>query len=201
METSHVASKPKLLKTLARSGLRPSDYRSNALLSELSGHVDIISSIIFWTSQCVLDIITFSAGGYHPSFNTYYFSAVGCHPSITILLKWHELFKKIFKIISTLFNSYIRKISWISSGTPRSFLVVFFFECTKLLFWSVLRFSSIISSSDMLKTKAWYLVWRKKIKDSFCETPISIAYQIRELLSVKHGAFFVQNNPWCECEK
>ena len=29
-----------------------------------------------------------------------------------------------------------------------------FFECTKLPFWSVLSFSLIISSSDMLKTKA-----------------------------------------------
>ena len=62
---------------------------SNALPSELSGHVDIMSSIIIWTSQCVLDIITFSTGGRHPSINTYYFSAGGCHPSITILLKWH----------------------------------------------------------------------------------------------------------------
>ena len=62
---------------------------SNALPSELSGHVNIMSSIIIWTSQCVLDIITFSAGGRHPSINTCYFSAGGCHPSITILLKWH----------------------------------------------------------------------------------------------------------------
>ena len=46
-----------------------------------------LSSIIIWTSQCVLDIITFPAGGRHPSINTYYFTAVGCPPSI--LLKWH----------------------------------------------------------------------------------------------------------------
>ena len=44
-------------------------------------------------------------------------------------------------------------------------------------------FSSIISSSDTLKYKAWYPTL-KKIKDSFCETPISIAYQIRVLWKV-----------------
>ena len=92
METSHVASKPKLLKTLVLEldlNPWPPDYMPNALPSELSGHVDIISSIIIWTSQCVLDIIAVSAGGRHPSINTYYFSVVGCHPIITILLKWH----------------------------------------------------------------------------------------------------------------
>ena len=54
MKTSHVASKPKLLKTLARSrdlNPRPSDYMSNALPSELSGHVDIISSHTHTQSQ------------------------------------------------------------------------------------------------------------------------------------------------------
>ena len=46
-ETSHVASKPKLLKSFSSErdlNPRPSDYMSNALPSELSGHVDIISS-------------------------------------------------------------------------------------------------------------------------------------------------------------
>ena len=43
---------------------------------------------------------------------------------------------------------------------------------------------------------------KKKIKDLLlCETPISIANKIGELLSVKHGLFFVQDNLRCECEK
>ena len=49
METSHVASNPKLFKNFSSErGLnpKPSDYMANALPSELSGHVDIISSII-----------------------------------------------------------------------------------------------------------------------------------------------------------
>ena len=92
METSNVASKSKAFKIFSlEQDLNPwpSDYMSNALPSELSGHVNIMSSIIIWTSQCVLDIITFSMRRRPPIINTYYFSAGGCHPSITILLKWH----------------------------------------------------------------------------------------------------------------
>ena len=61
METSHVSSNPKLRNFSSDRDLNPppSDYMSNALPSELSGHVDII---------------TFSAGGRDASINTYYFS-------------------------------------------------------------------------------------------------------------------------------
>ena len=37
--------------------------------------------------------------------------------------------------------------------------------------------------------------------ESICEIPMSITCQIWKLLNPKHGAFFVQDNPWCECEK
>ena len=39
------------------------------------------------------------------------------------------------------------------------------------------------------------------INDSNCEIPMPIKCQIWKLLTPKHGAFFVQDNPWCECEK
>ena len=49
METSHVGLQTKAFKNFSSErdlNPRPSDYMSNALPSELSGHVDIISSII-----------------------------------------------------------------------------------------------------------------------------------------------------------
>ena len=49
METPHVASQNKAFKNFSSEmdlNQRPSDYMSNALPSELPGHVDIISSII-----------------------------------------------------------------------------------------------------------------------------------------------------------
>ena len=67
----------------------PTGNMSAALPSELSRHVDIICSIIIWTFQCVLDVVTFPAGGRHPRINAYFFHAVRCHPSINILVKWH----------------------------------------------------------------------------------------------------------------
>ena len=39
------------------------------------------------------------------------------------------------------------------------------------------------------------------INDSNCEIPMSITCQIWKLLTHTHGTFFVQDNPWCECEK
>ena len=68
---------------------RPTGNMSAALPSELSGHIDIICSITIWTSQCVLDFITFPAGGRHPRINAYFFQAVRCHANINILVKWH----------------------------------------------------------------------------------------------------------------
>ena len=41
----------------------------------------------------------------------------------------------------------------------------------------------------------------KRNNDLNCEIPMSITCQIWKLLNPKHGAFFVQDNPWCECEK
>ena len=43
--------------------------------------------------------------------------------------------------------------------------------------------------------------WKEIINDLNCEIPMSITCQIWKLLTPKHGAFFVQDNPWCECEK
>ena len=82
----------KAFTILARNGSlnpRPTGNMSAALPSELSRHVDITCSIIIWTSQCVLDVITFSAGECHPSINTYFSQAVRCHANINILVKWH----------------------------------------------------------------------------------------------------------------
>ena len=82
----------KAFTIFARNGFlnpRPTGNMSAALPSELSRHVDITCSIIIWTSQCVLDVITFPAGEWHPSINTYFFQAVRCHANINILVKWH----------------------------------------------------------------------------------------------------------------
>ena len=68
---------------------RPTGNTSAALPSELSGHIDITCSITIWTSQCMLDVITFPAGGRHPRIKAYVFHAVRCHPSNNILVKWH----------------------------------------------------------------------------------------------------------------
>ena len=89
METSHVTSKIKLFTLQLGAGLnpRPTDNISAALPLELSGYDDMICSIIISTSQCVFDVITFPAGGRHPSINTYFFLEVRCNRSINILLK------------------------------------------------------------------------------------------------------------------
>ena len=66
-------------------------------------------------------------------------------------------------------------------------------ECTELFInYFLMRYAEIQRFRRYLK---------KKFKDLFCETSIPIAYQMRKLLSVKDAAFFIQENPWCECEK
>ena len=58
-----------------------------------------------------------------------------------------------------------------------------------------------ISSIVLLDTKEWFFSWKEITNDLNCEIPMSITCQIWKLLTPKHGAFFVQDNPWCECEK
>ena len=90
METSHVTSKPKLLKTLAWSGNWTHDLQITCLmLSHLSYPGMLISwvQLLFELPSVCLPSLLFPCVDVLPY--TYYSSAGGCHPSITILLKWH----------------------------------------------------------------------------------------------------------------
>ena len=127
-------------------------------VSELSGHVDIISSIIIWTSQCVLNIIIFSAGVRHPSINTYYFGAVGCHTSITSSEArwWNPECINTYKVSTIVITDYILNyIKEICMGTIyiKSRLGIIHFA------HNYMETAHVASKPKLLKTLARSGIW------------------------------------------
>ena len=169
---------------------------SNALPSELSRYVNTMSSIIIWTSQCVLDIITFSMRRRPPIINTYYFSAGGCHRSITILLKWHLAITEkdqstywnrkgssearwwnpecinTYKVSTIFITDYILNyIKEICMGTIyiKSNLVITHFA------HNYMETSNVASKPKLLKSLAWSRIWTHDLQIT-CLTLSHLSY-------------------------
>ena len=71
-----------------------------------------------------------------------------------------------------------------------------FLQCTKLLFWSILSFLSTMSLSDLLKSKDWYHIWKKKSSiRSVKQKKIVSTKKISEIFKINH---FVTSVPILE---
>ena len=83
-----------------------------------------------------------------------------------------------------------------------------FVKKNKVVFFFWVHQIAILECNDLdtsyffvlLNSKEWFF-FLKRNNNSNCEIPMSITCRIWKLVTPKHGAIFVQDNPWCECEK